>query len=1599
MAATGESDKSEIPLVDRLVASIPTDVADDRRATIEAFAATYVRRIPEADIPDIPVAQLYAELTDLLGFIDERGLKNSVVRAFHPTLEASGYSTVGTVVQVVVDDMPFLVDSIANVVALSGAGIERHLHPLIGTSRDDSGALVSVARARSSTRTESVQHFELDRVLTDEEVDELVGGINGALRDVSVSVRDFDAMQGAVNEMIGAAKGSVARYGYEDIRESVDFLRWLLDDNFVFLGYKVYDIDDAKGELLIQPRAGTGLGILSRNGPSPAPVPLADLPNYVMDRYFGGDLVVITKTNRRATVHRDARMEYIGVRQTNAEGRTETEYRLIGLFTSKAYMASSSEIPVLRLKLAHILETQDLIEGSHDYKTLVQLFETFPKDDLFAMSVEDLGDTLGHLIDTEESERVRMFVRRDSLNRSVSVLVTVPRDRFNASLRQALQRLFKEAFGGETIDYRLSLGESGDARIHFSVWTEGGPAVDVDLVSLEAQVLALARNWEDRVVEALVEAVGESEANRLAARWTPSFPDYYKASTSLVLVVGDITSLERLENSEADTVVGIQNEVGSGKAPSAAEHLTRITVYRASGKLNLSTVMPLMEHLGLIVVEEVPTRLNGEDGTFIHDFGVLAGDGTQIDVDALGDRIATAIEAVLAGGAESDSLHRLLVTTGLGYQDLAILRAYRNYWRLVTPAFSVGYVDDAFAAHPDIAEAIVHLFQARFGENHDEEEEKSIAKSIRRDLDGVSSLDEDRILRGFLGLVLATERTNLRVKDRSSLSLKFTSSKVPEMPEPQPLYEIYVSAPDVEGVHLRGGAVARGGIRWSDRREDYRTEVLGLMKAQMTKNVVIVPTGAKGGFVMRRSKDQGRPTHEEVQEGYKTFIRGLLDITDNREADSITPPADVVRHDGDDPYLVVAADKGTASFSDTANGLAADYGYWLDDAFASGGSAGYDHKALGITARGGWESVRRHFFDLGVNVAEEEITVVGIGDMSGDVFGNGMLMSKHLKLIAAFDHRHIFIDPTAEPGPSWEERKRVSLISRSSWADYNADLISAGGGVFDRSAKTLNLTAEMQDALDTTVESASPNELIRLILKAPVDLLWNGGIGTYVKARSETSEAVQDRSNDAVRVNGKEVRARVIGEGGNLGVTQLGRIEFDRQGGQVFTDFIDNSGGVHASDREVNLKILLRIAEESGKITREERDEIIESVADDVVQAILYDNFLQAQILSQEAAASKRTVEQYGELMDRLDRDGILDREIEFLPTADEMIQRAKDGVGMTRPELAVLLAYAKRNLTDLLVRSDLPDDPHFEADLLSYFPPLVSERFGDEIAQHPLRRELISTIVANQILNSLGSTFYSNMRTRTGESAARIVRAFRAAKAITGASDRWAAIEALVGSIDPDVSRGLLRDVDRLVSVITRWYLNRPATATTIDEEIELAKSHFAALSEGMPTLGSAAWQEPYRAVAKEMLDAGVPEDVATRHAFQRGLRRAPDIIDLAQKHDRDAIEVANIYTQFSHEFRVDWLERQIRYLPGTTTFERLASESLNDDLQQMRRDVVAMILEESDGSLAAHQARFPRMVPRRDRLFSWLERDGIEDISAGLIAVRRLAQIALGG
>jgi glutamate dehydrogenase len=1044
--------------------------------------------------------------------------------------------------------------------------------------------------------------------------------------------------------------------------------------------------------------------------------------------------------------------------------------------------------------------------------------------------------------------------------------------------------------------------------------------------------------------------------------------------------------------------VGLQNERRDGEA------LTRLAVYRRAPKLELSGIMPTLENLGLRVVEEVPTRLRSKDGDyFIHDFGVLDGAGRTLDLDRYSGQLAEAICAVLDGSAESDSLNRLVLNSPLDHDRVRILRAYRTYWQRVSPAFTAEYINDAFAAHPEIAADLIALFEARFGPEADPGGEAAARDRILAGLEGVVSLDQDRILRSFYRLIRATVRTNVYKPGCSSMAFKFRSEKVPDMPAPAPLFEIFVYANEVEGIHLRGGPVARGGIRWSTRREDYRTEVLGLMKAQMTKNAVIVPTGSKGGFVLRQPPDDRSELKTAVRAGYTTFIRGLLDVTDNLIDGDVVHPDGVVVHDEQDPYLVVAADKGTAKFSDTANAIAAEYEFWLGDAFASGGSAGYDHKALGITARGAWESVKWHFHELGVDLGAEPVTVVGIGDMSGDVFGNGVLLSERLRLIAAFDHRHIFIDPDPDPAVSFAERKRLFDSPDSSWEGYDPGLISEGGGVYERSAKRVGLSGEARRALGIEGEAEmTPSEVVRAILMAPADLLWNGGIGTFVKASHQSNTEVGDRGNDAVRVTAKQLRCRVVGEGGNLGFTQEGRIEFARLGGRINTDFIDNSGGVNCSDREVNLKILLGLAEERGELDREGRDVLVKEVVDDVVERILYDNFLQSQILAQEAAASSRRLETYEEVMASLETAGLLDREIEQLPTTDDMTERSHRGEGMTTPELSVLVAYTKRSIRDWMLESDLPDDPRFEADLKRYFPGAVVERFGHLLSAHPLRRELVATIIANEIVNSHGITFVTRVIAETGAPPDRIVTAYRTARTVTDAAQRWKAVEGLFGAISPDLSRELLDDVDDLVEDVARWYLAHPdsrPSPSLLDDTTRALRE----LADTVAEVGPASRHEERRSEVRRLVGMGVPDDVARRHVYQGELAHAPAIIDVAATTGRTVSEVAEVFLLAGNAFEIDWLEQQVARFPAATRWHRRAVQVVEDDLALLRRELAERVLvAHPDAKVQSAMERYlgarSVVLGRLGEFMRALARDGVDDVASVVVAVRRIRSLAGG-
>jgi glutamate dehydrogenase len=1588
---TSAADQSESagasPLVQELLARVAERVPAARLPAAREFARAYVKRISPDLVPTLNAEELFGQIMGAFDFADARGSAPLAVRVVNPTLADDGYQTVGTVIETNCEDSPFLVDSVSE--ELTSRGLELRLvnHPVIGIERGADGSIRRVMHAREAPVRESVMHFEVNRHLAPGELRELEARVRLVLGDVQAAVRDHEAMRARVPQMIDAARASAARYALDEIEEARAFLEWLLDGNFVLLGYREYAFADDK--LTIVP--GAGLGILADDSRSryATPVLVGAIDQHLRERLLGGNLLVVSKTNRFSTVHRRVKMDDITVKQVDEQGNTVALLRLLGLFTRKAYSEPAGKTPILGRKLRQIAVAEDLLEGSHDHKALVELFESFPKDELFAAGPDELRETLMRLLDLQERRHIQLFVRPHLDEDRVSVMVALPRDRFNAELRHRLQDLVVRRFNGSSVDYHLSLGDEDQARIHFTIHVDGA-IPRVSFTELEQEVVSLARTWGDRLRERLVALHGEEKGSALAEKYGRLFPDYYKSSTDVYLALLDIEQFERLE--AEDFAVGLQNERGQ------EQNLTRIGLYKTGGKVRLSDFLPILEHLGLTVVEEVPTRLQCDGDVYLHDFGVLDANGEPLHLADCGARLADAISAVWRGEAESDSLNRLVVAAGLDWRQVVVLRAYRKYRQRVNAAFTQAYQNDAFAHNPHIAHKLVELFERRFdpARERDLDAEQALSAEILGDLDRVRSLDEDRILRAHFGLVNATVRTNAFRGGRRHLSVKLRSADVPDMPRPRPLFEIFVYSPEMEGIHLRGGRVARGGIRWSDRREDYRTEILGLMKAQMVKNAIIVPVGSKGGFVLRRVPSAPEDLKGEVVEHYSTLMRGLLDLTDNLVSGEVVHPPDVRILDEDDPYLVVAADKGTATFSDIANGIAAEYGFWLGDAFASGGSKGYDHKALGITAKGAWESVRRHFRELGHDVQAEPFTVIGIGDMSGDVFGNGMLLSEQIRLVAAFDHRHVFLDPSPDPAVSFAERKRLFELPSSSWDSYDRTKLSTGGGVWSRQEKSIPLSPEAREALGVELEAATPAEVMSAILRAPVDLFWNGGIGTFVKATGESHGDVGDRSNDAIRVDGVELRARVVAEGGNLGFTQRGRTEYAHGGGRINADFIDNSAGVDTSDHEVNLKILLGIAVAAGDLTMKQRDQLLHEVEADVAAHVLYDNYLQAQILSQEAAASATRIEAYEDLMTSLEAEGLLERDIEALPHSDEMAERARSGRGMERPELCLLLAYAKRSLKEAIRASSLPDDPFLDGEVRRYFPTQIADRFGHLIERHPLRRDLAAMLTANAIVNDLGVTWAFRLGSETGAEPAEVARAYWIARHVTSAEARWSDVEALDGKLDPNVQNVLMVGVDTLVEDIARWYLlnapNAPLEAT-----IEEAAPVLEVLSNVLETVGSEGWRGAREAVAWTLVSEGVPERLAKRHAFQPELAHGPDMIAVSRITARPLGEVASAFFLTGERFHLDWLERRLLELPDGSRFERWASQAVGDDLMNLRREIALRVLDSADGralSSAVDDYLDSRAeaYERLNRLVSSLQAQGETSLAALTVALKQV-------
>lgn len=1534
------------------------------------------------------------------------------VRVYTPSVDENGWACTHTVVEVVTDDMPFLVDSVTNELSREGRGIHVVVHPQMIVRRDVTGALLEVldagrdpfSPAASTHRPEELPddavseswiHVEIDRETDREDLHEIRESLLSVLSDVREAVEDWTKMRDAAlriaDELTDETAPDDLREG--ELEEARELLRWLADDHFTFLGYREYELEtegdggDGGGTLLLAAKPGTGLGVL-RSDPRhvddeghPVSPSFNRLPSDARARALEHNLLILTKANSRATVHRRSYLDYVGVKKFDADGNVVGERRFLGLFSSAAYTESVRRVPVIRRKVAEVLSTAGFTPDSHDGRDLLQILETYPRDELFQTPVDELRAIVTSVLYLQERRRLRLYLRQDEYGRYYSALVYLPRDRYTTAVRLRLIDILTEELGGTSVDFTAWNTESILSRLHFVIRVKPGSALteltDEETDRIETRLAEAARSWADGFTEALVSECGEEQAAELAHRYANAFPEGYKADFPPRAAVADLQHIQKLRGGggaergsdveRPDFALSLYEPVG------AAIGERRFKIYRTGEPVSLSAVLPVLHALGVEVVDERPYELKASDRSraWIYDFGLrMPASQMKSFGDDARERFQEAFSAVWTGRAENDGFNTLVFTAGLTWRQAMVLRAYAKYLRQAGATFSQDYMEDTLRHNVHTTRLLVNLFEARMSPERaraGHELTDAMLEELDAALDEVASLDEDRILRSFLTVIKATLRTNYFQRDtygepHAYVSMKLDPQQIPDLPAPRPAYEIWVYSPRVEGVHLRFGKVARGGLRWSDRREDFRTEILGLVKAQEVKNTVIVPVGAKGGFVGKQLPDPAVDRDAWQAEGvacYRTFISGLLDITDNLVAGEVEPPKDVVRHDEDDTYLVVAADKGTAKFSDIANEVATAYGFWLGDAFASGGSAGYDHKGMGITAKGAWESVKRHFRELGHDTQTQDFTVVGIGDMSGDVFGNGMLLSEHIRLVAAFDHRHIFLDPDPDAATSYAERRRVFDLPRSSWEDYDTSLISAGGGVHPRSAKSVPITPQVRKALgiESGVSKMTPADLMRAILSAPVDLLWNGGIGTYVKASTESNADVGDKANDAIRVDGQDLRVKVVGEGGNLGLTQLGRIEYAHHGGRINTDAIDNSAGVDTSDHEVNIKILLNAVVTAGDMTVKQRNALLAEMEDEVGALVLRNNYAQNAALANSLEQASSLLHAHQRHMRRLTKEGKLDRQLEFLPSDKQIRERLNSGLGLTQPELAVMLAYTKIVVTEDLLASDLPDDAYLQQLALAYFPKALCERFEQEIHEHALRREIITTLLVNDAINTGGSSFVHRLKEETGASTEEIVRAHTAARAVFGLGAIWDEVESLDNKVSADIQTRIRLHSRRLVERATRWLLNNRPQPLQLTETIELFGERVATVWAELPKLLQGDDLEWHRKVHDELAGAGVPEDLARKVAGFSAAFPALDVVAVAERTGNGLLDVAEVYYDLADRLAITQLQERVGELPRSDRWQSMARAAIREDLYAAHQLLTADVLASTDETAGAGQ------------------------------------------
>ncbi|MFT5111371.1 MAG: glutamate dehydrogenase [Parasphingorhabdus sp.] len=1529
-------------------------LAANESSIIHGFLCQYYSQISSNEFSHVSFGDLYGASLAHWQLARTKQPSKPNVHIYNPDYERHGWQSTHTVLEIVCDDMPFLVDSVSMALNRSGLTIHHTLHPVLPVSRDKSGTIVKVHLAdenKSESAMESFMQFHFDRETSEAALNTLQQTIETTLNDVALACKDWQAMRESVKSFTVELYAESNNNPRSTLKEAAELLEWIENDHFTLTGLCEFSsASDPTTRTRPILNKKSVLGILQKPSFSDDHIEKLVLPCSMMDFLEFPDDLVLTKSSADSTIHRPARLDLICIKANNQATGQVRVFCVLGLFTSAAYNRNTREIPHIQHKVGRLMSATNLPANGHLGKVLRNIIEIYPRDTLFQIPESQLKLILNGIMHLQERQHIRMFVATEPFNRFHSVLVYIPKDRFHSDLRLRIQNMLRMSFNSLHVEFNVLFTESVLARIHFLVYTDTATKPDIDLTELERRIADAALTWNDHLRTTLVEQFGEESGIRYFNQYRNAFPISYQDDCNPRRAAYDIQRIN---------LAATSGELGTYfyRPVNVIDGSVHLRLYSREAEVSLSEVIPMIENMGLRVLGERPYLVTPAEGAavWLHEFSLTNQMNWEIDAESSREVFEDAFTQIWKGNLEDDGFNRLVLGAGLSWRECMVIRAYAKFMKQIRIRYSQDYIEDTLSSNPHMTRRLIALFHILFDPEFSLDREtarQNLMEQINEGMERVVNLDEDRILTASLNAIEATLRTNFYQCDSNGnhkeyLSIKFDPSQILRMPEPRPMFEIFVYSPWVEAVHLRGGKVARGGLRWSDRPEDFRTEVLGLVKAQMVKNAVIVPVGSKGGFIVKRMPDGERDVQmAEVIRCYQSFMRGMLDITDNIVGDSIVHPEQTVRRDEDDPYLVVAADKGTATFSDIANGIAKEYNFWLGDAFASGGSDGYDHKKMAITARGAWESVKRHFREIGVDTQTQPFTVIGIGDMGGDVFGNGMLLSNQIRLLAAFNHLHIFIDPDADPTISFAERQRLFDLPRSSWKDYDASLISSGGGIYNRTDKSIELSAEARQALGINQDSITPTDLINRLLKSSVDLVWNGGIGTYVKSTSETHDDVIDRANDPLRVNGNELRCKVFGEGGNLGMTQLGRIEYSEKGGLCYSDAIDNSAGVDTSDHEVNIKILLDRSVGSGDLTVKQRNQMLASMTDNVADLVLRDNYEQTQAISLAATTASELFRQHIRFIRHLEREGELNRELEYLPNEEMINHRIKVNLGLSRPELSVLFAYSKITLYKYLIETDVPEDQYLSFTLARYFPGLVSEKLHDVMMEHPLRREIIVTHITNDMVNRGGPTFAFRLWELTGVSWSHIARAYTVATEIFNLRRLWSEIEGLDNQVADAVQKSMLQDVAGLVERATSWLIRNRPENMNISATVDYFQGGVSQLVESYPRSLAASNRLIHKKRAKQLQGLKVGTDLAHQVASLMALSSALDIVDVSQRLGCDVGLVANIYYGLGDALEIHWLRDQVGGLKIRNHWQAMAVFSLRNEFHSEQKELTALVL-----------------------------------------------------